>query len=144
MQAKRVLRPVGVPVEACITEVPDWFTEAGFDRCPQGWKPKPIEFVPYRFVLPTAAPENRLMAIITGATEADGKRWVHVSYSRPSRMPSYFDGVQVKRDFLGPERKAIAVFAPEDEHVSIHSYCLHLWHCVDGDGLPDFRRAGQI
>jgi hypothetical protein len=44
--------------------------------------------------------------------------------------------------FIGDGRKAIQVFAPVAEHVNIHEFCLHLWHCLDGDPLPDFTRGG--
>lgn len=83
-----------------------------------------------------------LLAIVSGTMELDGRRWIHVSFSRRDRMPSYDDVVLVKRLFIGRDRKAIQVHVPESEHVNIHRYCLHLWHCVDGDGLPDFRARG--
>jgi len=72
--------------------------------------------------------------------------WLHVSYSRRSRMPDYEDGVMVKRDFIGIDREAYAVFPPVERHVSIHLYCLHFWCNLDHpDGvLPDFRAGGEI
>lgn len=85
-----------------------------------------------------------MMVIVTGNTERDGKRWVHVSMSRPSRMPSYADMCRVKHDFIGNGRQAIQLFVPSDQHYNYHSYCLHLWHCIDGDGLPDFRHGGAV
>lgn len=129
--------------DGLIAEVPDWFLRAGWGTCPTGWKAVPLEFVPYRFVL-MDADVDRLMVIISGNTERDRKRWIHVSYSRPTRTPSYWDTVRVKRDFIGDDHKAISVHPAKSEHVSIHPFCLHLWHCVDGDGLPDFRHHGQI
>jgi hypothetical protein len=50
----------------------------------------------------------------------------------------------VKRSFIGDERMAVQVFPRASEHVNIAKYCLHLWHCVDGDPTPDFRIEGQI
>lgn len=76
--------------------------------------------------------------------ERDGKVWLHASMSRRSRLPDYEDMVAVRNVLFGPERKAIQILAPDSEHVNIHPYCLHLWSCVDGDGLPDFRHGGQI
>ena len=81
-----------------------------------------------------------LVVIGTAEVEADGKRWLHVSVSRRSRMPTYEDLALVKRLFIGPARKAIQVFPPEAEHVNVHPYALHLWCCLDADPLPDFRR----
>lgn len=68
----------------------------------------------------------------------DGKTWQHVSVSRMRRIPSYEDVALAKRIFIGAEKKAIQVFPPQAQHVNIHPYVLHLWHCVDGDTLPDF------
>lgn len=85
---------------------------------------------------------DAMTVIISGAREEDGKRWVHLSVARPDRLPSYHELVAVKETFIGAERKAISVFAPRSEHVNIHEYCLHLWHCVDGDPLPDFTGGG--
>lgn len=85
-----------------------------------------------------------LFVMVSGAVELDGRRWVHVSLSRRDRLPSYDDLALVKRAFLGPDTRAIQLFVPEAEHVNRHRFCLHLWHCVDGDGLPDFRTMGEV
>lgn len=85
-----------------------------------------------------------LLVQLSGAVELDGRRWVHVSCSRRDRMPSYEDLCLVKRLFIGRDRKALQVFVPEAEHFNFHAFCLHLWHCVDGDGLPDFRAQGAV
>lgn len=82
--------------------------------------------------------DTNLKVIISGAVELDGKKWIHVSLSRKSRVPTYAEIAIVKRIFIGRDKKAVQVFAPESQHVNIHPYCLHLWHCVDGDPLPDF------
>ena len=85
-----------------------------------------------------------LAVMLSGAVELDGRRWVHVSLSRRDRMPSYDDMALVKRVFIGADRKAVQVFPQRREHYSLHEFCLHLWHCVDGDGLPDFRAQGGV
>ncbi len=92
----------------------------------------------YRHV---AAP---LTVICSARPEADGKRWMHVSCSRPSRLPSWDDLRLVKDTFIGRERKALQVLPPQSEYVNCHPYVLHLWACLDGDPLPDFRRNGTI
>ncbi len=86
-----------------------------------------------------------LYVIESCATEKDGKKWYHVSLSRKSRLPSYEDMKLVKDHFIGKQNQAIQVFAPESEHVNIHPYCLHLWHCLEGSPLPDFTNgSGSI
>lgn len=82
-----------------------------------------------------------LMVICSSAEEQDGFKWLHVSVSRRSRIPTYGDLVIVKRLFVSKHRKALQVFAPEVEHVDIHPNCLHLWCCLDGEPLPDFTRG---
>lgn len=86
---------------------------------------------------------ERICVIESLATELDGKRWHHVSVSRPDRMPSYEDLCFVKKHWIGEDRYAYQVFAPRTKHVNIHQYCLHLWSCLDGPALPDFTRGGN-
>lgn len=85
-----------------------------------------------------------LMVMASAQLEADGKLWMHVSMSRPDRMPTYDDMVRVKETFVGPNREAYQVFPRADEHVNEHKFCLHLWTCLAGRVLPDFRRFGSI
>lgn len=127
-----------------LEDVPDWFLLGGWDVTPIGWIKRAQPYVPYRFLELAHDISDRLMVIVTGGAYADGKRWVHVSFSRPARVPSYEDMCWVKRSFIGDERMAVQVFPRASEHVNIAKYCLHLWHCVDGDPTPDFRIEGQI
>ncbi len=83
------------------------------------------------------------LAVIFSVEWHDNKRWMHLSASRRSRLPTYDDLVWAKKLFIG-DRKAIQVFAPKAEHVNYSAYVLHLWACLDGDGLPDFRVEGMI
>jgi|GEM_PF-1254615 len=85
-----------------------------------------------------------MRVICSIAREADGKRWLHVSLSRPSTMPRYEDLTYVKRQFLGDDFKAVMVFPEKRYHVNIHQYCLHLFHCLEpgGDSLPEFSLDG--
>lgn len=83
--------------------------------------------------------------IISAATEADGKRWLHVSCSRASRLPSWEDLADVKAIFVGAERYAYQVLPPRSRHVNINPHVLHLWSCLDADkgaALPEF--SGMI
>lgn len=80
-----------------------------------------------------------LLVLASMRVEDDGHSWLHLSFSRKDRLPSYRDCCRVKRVFIGPKNKAIQVFPSEDEHVNFHPRCLHLFHRLDGDSLPDFR-----
>ena len=87
--------------------------------------------------------DNRIV-IASYKRYSDGKLWLHVSLSRPNRVPSYDDLVYVKRHWIGDDRKAIMVLPSKDEHVNLHPYVLHLFTCIDGDPLPDFRTKDGI
>lgn len=87
---------------------------------------------------------GNLMVICSARTEADGKRWLHVSCSKPNRLPDWDDLVLVKETFIGRERMAIQVIPPRSKYVNDHPYVLHLWCCLDGDPAPDFRQDGSI
>lgn len=98
-----------------------------------GWEKGP-PFGP----LHTFSHPNGLAAILSIAVYGDGKRWVHLSLSRHNRIPDWLDLNMVRDEMLGKDRKALMVLAPESEHVNIHQYCHHLWHCLGEDPLPDF------
>lgn len=83
-----------------------------------------------------------LRVIWSMAVEKDDRLWMHVSVSRPTRLPSYSDMTRVKGLFIGLERVAYTVLAPANDHVNIHSNCLHLWAPMEGEPpLPDFSRG---
>jgi hypothetical protein len=88
--------------------------------------------------------KNGIRVLISWDSFSDGKNWLHVSLSRRNRLPSWEDIKEVKHLFVGPKKKAIQVFPSEDEYVNCHPYVLHLWHCIDGDSLPDFRREDGL
>lgn len=81
---------------------------------------------------------TRESVIITAGRHLDGKRWLHFSMAHPSRMPHYTELANYKDVFLGREVKAVMVLPPRSQHVNIHTYCLHLFVCLDADPLPDF------
>ena len=66
------------------------------------------------------------------STTSDGRHWIHVSMSRPSRCPTHEELSEVKDLFIGTDIEAYQVFAKKEEHVNVHQYCLHLWAPVDG------------
>lgn len=79
-----------------------------------------------------------LAVIVSGAVESDGKRWVHLSVSRKSRIPSYEDLNRTRKLFLGEDVKAVQVFPKKDRYVNLNPTVLHLFVCLDEDGLPEF------
>ena len=82
-----------------------------------------------------------LVVLISVTEEMDSKDWLHVSLSHKNRLPTYEEMKQVKALFIGRDRKAIQVFPPEQQHVNVHKFCLHLWCCLTDDPLPDFTRG---
>jgi hypothetical protein len=102
-------------------------------------------------VLPPTHPAMRafyrkdgLYVIVSGWEESDGQRWLHLSASRKSKVPSYEDLCALKRSFFGAEAMAYQLFPPQSEHVNDHPFVLHLWACLDGRPTPDFRKGGTI
>jgi len=105
---------------------------------------------------------RRAQVILTASRELDGKAWIHLSASLVVRLPGgrnvsgpfpsstkillpEWEDLKVIRDsILGPESKCLMVVAPSTEHVNI-AEVHHLWHCPEGDGIPDFTRgSGSI
>jgi hypothetical protein len=84
------------------------------------------------------------LSIIISGEEHDKKKWLHISAARTSRLPSYGDLKRIKKDFIGEEKRAIMIFPDAAHHVNIHPYCLHLYYCFDGDGLPEFSYKGLL
>lgn len=82
-----------------------------------------------------------MIVIASIAVELDKKSWLHVSMSFANRIPTYQEMKFVKNIFVGEDKKAIQIFPPESEHVNINSCCLHLWHCLNDDTLPDFTKG---
>ena len=90
---------------------------------------------------------NRKMGLLVVCSvdrQRDGKQWLHVSASQHRRQPTWDELVMVKELFMGKESKAIKVIPPRDEYVNLDTRVLHLWACLDGDPLPDFRNAMGI
>lgn len=131
-------------VGALSEPIPAWFLNGPWSRVPRGWRRSALPYVPNRYVELSTDLDDRLMMIVSGHTYGDGKRWLHVSVSRPARMPGWLDMCRVKDEFIGPEYVALQVHPRTSEYVNFHETCLHLWHCIDGDVTPDFRRKGTV
>lgn len=70
--------------------------------------------------------------------------WYHVSFSLRDRIPSYEQMAWVRGACFSPNLKVLQIFPPIDEHYNFHPNCLHLWACLEGDHLPDFRTMGAV
>lgn len=83
---------------------------------------------------------QRLRVMEDVGVKADGKRWLHVSVSKPNhKLPTYDDLQEVRRLFVGEHRECYQVFPTQDRYVNVH-HVLHLWCCLDQpEGvLPQF------
>ena len=80
---------------------------------------------------------NGLAVIASVRIMADGLEWLHVSFSRARKMPTYTDLQLVKRNFIGADKKAIMVFPEQEYYVNLHPNCLHLWYSAQNP-VPEF------
>lgn len=87
--------------------------------------------------------EKPQIVIVSGML-LEEKRWIHVSTSVPERIVSWEEMCEVKSLFLGKELQAIQVHPPASKYVNFATNALHLWACLDGDGLPDFTRGSPL
>lgn len=95
-------------------------------------------------VYPRAVGQSAMTVICSICIEADGLLWYHVSFSYPERIPEYKDVCFVREWFVPEHLPAYQVHPPRDQHINHHQYCLHLWVPMEGQELPDFRKAGTI
>ena len=73
----------------------------------------------------------------------DGNVWAHLSVSlRSGTLPSW-EQVRDVQWLVYPDHAGIIVVAPQDEHYSIGEVA-HVWTCLSGSPVPDFRIAGAI
>lgn len=120
-----------------IAPVPDWARDL-FPAKPLMFAIADAPFLAYEHI------NMPLHVICSAAVERDGRRWMHVSCSRRNRLPSWEELRLVKDTFIGPDRRALQILPPQSEYVNLHPNVLHLWSCLDSDGLPDFRKDGEI
>jgi hypothetical protein len=79
------------------------------------------------------------------AVREDGKRWLHVSVSKPNmrKVPTYDDLHTMRKAFIDEDKECYQVFPPEERYVDIGPV-LHLFCCLDQPKgvLPHFE--GEI
>lgn len=96
---------------------------------------EPIRWPPKSGNIAGRAWRHKLMnmtVIRSRSTAGDGSNWIHVSVSRPDRIPTWAELSKVKDEFIGEDREAYQVLAARSDHVNIHPHCLHLWAPLDG------------
>jgi hypothetical protein len=84
------------------------------------------------------------LSVVWSVERIDGQVWRHLSVAGADRLPTYDELAKIKNWLLGPESKAIQVFAPASQHINVCQHALHLWSPVGFDPLPDFRREGGL
>ena len=91
-----------------------------------------------------AARFHDLRFIVSASVETDGRWWLHASVSRRDKtLPTYANLQSLKHYCIGNDKTAYQVFPSENNYVHTpptggKTEVLHLWHCLDGDPLPEF------
>ena len=62
---------------------------------------------------------------------SNGEGWEHVSVSRVNRCPNWPEMDFIKRLFFKPDEVVMQLHVADDDHISYHPYCLHLWRPLD-------------
>jgi hypothetical protein len=83
------------------------------------------------FVVPSPI-DGKGMRVVASS----GGGWDHVSVSRANRCPTWIEMEYVKRYFFAPHEVAMQLHVRPSEHLSLHSYCLHIWRPNDGREIP--------
>lgn len=108
------------------------------------WAP-PKEWGVDTWVLDSKVTDARIIVsdVLAGFVDNDVD-WIHASLSRRFRLPIYEEMVELHKA-VWPDGYSYEVHPPEQDHVNIHAYALHLWGRADGKrALPDFGRFGSI
>jgi len=73
----------------------------------------------------------------------DGHVWAHLSVSQRSGLLPSWEQLRDVQWLVYPGEAGLIVVAPQDEHYSIGEVG-HVWTCLTGSPVPDFRIAGAI
>ena len=79
---------------------------------------------------------RKLLALLGLGTHG-GRRWLHLSVRHASRIPAWEELVFSKETLLG-SYQGLVILPPRERWVNQHPHVLHVWACLDGDGLPQF------
>ena len=86
---------------------------------------------------------NGLLIFASVAEYDDGNEWLHLSFSRKSKIPTYDEMTRIKRDFIGEDKKAIMVLPEKKNYVNLAKNCLHLFYS-EKNPLPEFSNGWSI
>lgn len=81
--------------------------------------------------------EYKGIRVVVSAVKYNNWEWLHVTFSRQNRIPSYDEVQLVRNTFIGEDKKSIMVFPSKEHYVNNAKYCLHLWYSKDNP-IPDF------
>jgi len=87
------------------------------------------------------APQTRLVHSLH--RYGDGHVWAHLSVSQRTGLLPSWEQLRDVQWLLYPGEAGLIVVAPQEEHYSIGEVA-HVWTCLTGSPLPDFRIAGAI
>lgn len=82
------------------------------------------------FRLPVKTAKRPLTIVASCGDQPGAEGWDHVSVSLPRRCPTWEEMDMVKRLFFAPDEVAMQIHVPPADHISFHSFCLHLWRHV--------------
>ena len=86
---------------------------------------------------------NGLLIFASVAEYDDGNEWLHLSFSRKSKIPTYDEMTRIKRDFIGEDKKAVMILPEKENYVNIAKNCLHLFYSKHNP-LPEFSNGWSI
>lgn len=111
------------------------------EKAPKGWMDITNQMPPNMIIGGQIFVSKKGLRVIRGVEQFENDHWLHVSFSRENRIPDHKDTLEVKKFFIGKDKKAIQIYPNEKEYVNIHPFTLHLWCNLYRDLLPDFRRT---
>lgn len=83
---------------------------------------------------------NKMTVLRSISFMENGDNWIHVSVSRPDRIPSWEEIAKVKSEFIGDELEAVHVIPKSSDHINVHAYCMHLWAPIKTTELPNLKK----
>jgi len=78
------------------------------------------------FMVPSCIDRQPLCVIA-----ANDEGWDHISVSRKTRVPNWYELEQIKRLFFEDNEVAVQFHLPPSQHISVHPNVLHLWRPHD-------------
>ena len=83
---------------------------------------------------------NRLRAMVTvdllDVADGTAGHWLHLSVTRANRLPTWGDLVLVRDELGFADRVFVQLLPPARAWLNVHSYCLHLFHRLDAEVVP--------